>query len=613
MAEKKSNKVFLWMILGLMFVGLAGFGATGIRGTVRSLGTVGSKDVPISDYQRDLQTQLRALSAQIGSNITFAQAQSLGVDKQVLAQLVTKRVLDNEATRLGLSVGDDRVRQEVVQINSFQGLDGKFDRANYKEILRRNNMTEASFEGGIRDDLTRTILQGAIVGGVTLPAAYGNTLANYIDEARTITYAVVDPALLTNPIAEPTDADLQAYYEAHPADFTAPETKQITYAWLSPDMIRDQVQVDDQAVQDLYQQRIANFVKPERRLVERLAFPDQAAADKAKADIDAGTTDFDKLVADRGLDLSDVDMGDVDQTQLGAAGPAVFAALAGDVVGPFDTSLGPALFRMNAILAAETTTFDEAAPDLRDELAADRARRVIADQIDGINDLLAGGAKIEDLVAKTEMQQGNLDWTDATTDGIAAYDGFRTAAAAANVGDYPKIVELDDGGIFALRVDSVTPPALRPLADVRDAVVASWVTQATQAAVMAEAAQRASTITADTDFATVGLVPMNPGDLTRRSFVEGTPQTFLADVFKMTPGEVKVIDGGTDAIIVRLDSTRAPNLTDTATQAEIKQITDQGTSSVAQDIFDVFSSTLQSQTAVNINQAAVNAVHTQMQ
>lgn len=612
MAQKKSSKVFFWMILGLMFVGLAGFGVTGIRGTQRTLGTVGTKPVAIVDYQRDLQARLRTLSAQTGTTLSFEQAKSLGIDRQVLAQLVTKRVLDNEATRLGLSVGDERVREQVVTIPAFQAPDGKFDRTTYRDVLKRNNLTESGFETGIRDDLTRTLLQGAIVGGVTMPASYGTTVANYIDEVRTITYATVDASLLTAPIAEPSDADLQAYYDAHPADFTAPETKNITYAWLTPDMIRDQVQVDEQAVRDLYQQRLSDFVKPERRLVERLGFQDEAAAQQAMADIAAGKTDFDALVASRGLDLSDVDLGDVDKASLGAAGDAVFAAQPGDVVGPFDSSIGPALFRMNAVLAAETTTFEEAAPDLRDELAADRARRVISDKIDGINDLLAGGAKIEDLVKQTDMQQGSIAWTDKTNDGIAAYDQFRTTAAAASVGDFPKLVTLDDGGIFALRVDSVTPPTLKPFADVRSDVVAGWEKQATQEAVMAEATRRAQDITAETDFATLGLVPENPGDLTRRSFVEGTPQTFLADVFKMAPGDVKVIDGGTDAIIVRLDTVHAPDLTSTAVQADISQITQQGTNGVTQDIFEVFAASLQAQTKVSIDEATVNAVNAQM-
>jgi peptidyl-prolyl cis-trans isomerase D len=614
MARKKGGKAFVWIILGLLFVGLMGFGATGLSGTVRSIGTVGGTQISTGEYQRELNQQMRDFEAQIGQPMTFAQAQSLGLDANVRASLVTRHVLDAETASLGISVGDARVREEVLKVRAFQGVDGKFDRETYRFALERSGMTEAEFERGIRNDLSRTLLQGAIVGGIAEPADYADALVQFIAERRAITWAAVDATMLTAPVAAPTDAELQSYYEAHPADFTLPETKQISYVWLSPDMLRDSVEVDDVALQDLYQQRIDEFVKPERRLVERLAFADDTAAAAAKASIDAGVTTFDALVADRGLDLSDVDLGDVGQAQLGAAGEAVFAAQPGDTVGPFATDLGPALFRMNAVLAAETVTFDQARPDLRDELATDRARRVIDDQMDQINDFLAGGATLEDLASRTDMQQGTISWTADTAEGIAAYEGFRTAAAAAAPGDFAKLEQVDDGGIFVLRVDAVTPPALQDFAVVRDAVTLGWTAQATQAAVTARANALADDILADTDIATLGLTPRTEPSLTRRSFIEGTPPTFNQAVFQMTTGEVRVIDGvDGNAIIIRLDTISPPDPTDPDTAAQRQSIIDQATAGISQDIFDAYSKVLQGRTEVQINQAAVNAVHASFQ
>ena len=59
-----------------------------------------------------------------------------------------------------------------------------------------------------------------------------------------------------------------------------------------------------------------------------------------------------------------MDLGDVRKIDLGRAGDAVFAAAAGDIVGPLDSAVGPALFRVNAVLAAQETTFEEALPEL---------------------------------------------------------------------------------------------------------------------------------------------------------------------------------------------------------------------------------------------------------
>jgi len=45
---------------------------------------------------------------------------------------------------------------------------------------------------------------------------------------------------------------------------------------------------------------------------------------------------------------------------------------------------------------------------------------------------------------------------------------------------------------------------------------------------------------------------MTEAALTRTSFVGGTPPAFMTDVFAMETGDVRVIDNGTGAILVRL-------------------------------------------------------------
>ncbi|MCK0119729.1 SurA N-terminal domain-containing protein [Loktanella sp. F6476L] len=613
MAKSKAKQSAAWVIVVLLLIGLLGFGAGGLSGTIRSIGTVGDKSIPVVQYQRALNEQIRAFEAQVGTPVSFVQAQAIGLDQQVLNGVIAERTLDNEAAKLGLSVGDERVREEVLRVPGFRGLDGGFDREAYRSSLQRNGMTEAEFETSIREEAARTLLQGAIVDGVEAPQAYADTLARYIGEQRSITWATLTADDLTQPVPGPTDADIQTFYDENPDQFTAPETRAITYAWLTPDMIQDDVTVDATAVRQLYDDRIAQYVRPERRLVERLVYLDQTEADAAIAAITAEETTFEDLVAERGLALTDVDMGDVDENDLGAAGEAVFATNPGDIVGPFETDFGPALFRMNAVLAADETTFDEAEPELRAELAASRARRVIDDSREGINDLLAGGARLEDLADQTDLRIATIDWSTENRDDIAAYDSFRNAAATVAEGDFPDLFELEDGGIFTLRLDGITPPALRPLADVKDAAADAWQVARTQQAVLEEAEAVAAELTATAGFETVALVATSEENLTRRSFVEGTPPGFIQRVFEMETGEVITIDAGTFAAIVRLETQSVPAADDETLTADRDVFANSASAGIAQDIFEVFNAEIQRDTDVAINPAAVTAVHTSFQ
>lgn len=611
MAQSKGRQIGLWIIMGFLFVGLVGFGSTGLNGTVRSLGSVGDKDIPIQSYANALRAQIDSFSRQMGTQLSFQQAQAIGLDAQVLSQVVTSRTLDNEVTRLGLSAGDLRVRDEILRLDAFRGPGGDFDRALYAEQLRSNGLTEAEFETALREDLSRALLQGAVGGAVASPTAFGATIAARLGETRALTWASLGADSLTTPLPDPTDADLAAHHAANQDLYTRPEQRRISYAWITPDMLRDRVTVAEQDVRDLYDSRIDDYVQPERRLVERLVFGtgDEAAA--ARARLDSAETDFDSLVAERGLDLSDIDLGDVAPADLGAAAEGVFAALPGSVVGPLMSDLGPALFRINAVLDAQEIPFEEAAPDLRAELANQRARRMIADMRESVADLVAGGATIEDLADRTDMEAGTITWSDGMTDGIAAYAPFRTAAAGATEGALPELGELDDGGLFVLRLDGIDPPEPLALDAVRDQVTGDWRAAATAAAILARAEAAAASIAAGADFAAEGLLPVTEDALTRRDFVAGTPTDFLTRAFAMVPGQAIALphDGG--AIVLRLDTIRPADMASPAVSAETAALAARARDGIAEDIFASFAEALRSRTDIRIDDAALNAVNGQ--
>lgn len=611
MAEKKPYNIFVWIIIGLLIVGLMGFGATGLSGNVRSIATVGSKEISVSAYANEVQRQIRSLEAQLNEPIPFTEAREMGLDQLALSSLLRQRTLDNEATEMGLSIGDERVADEVINTPAFQGPNG-FDRTLYGDLLDQNGLTERDYEIQMREEAARTLLQLSLVTGLPRPDAFADTLVGYVEERRDFSFAVLTPDRLSSPVPTPDEDELRAFYDANPELFTTPEIRKITYVALTPDMIRDEIEIEEAQLRELYEQRIADYVIPERRLVERLVFASEEAALEAAQAVSSGESDFEALVAARGLDLADVDLGDVSRDDLRGAGDAVFGAQVGDVVGPVVTSLGPALFRVNAVLAADETPFEDAIPDLRIELAGARARRVIDDRRLGIEDLLAGGARLEDIADQTEMELGTLDWTEASEDGLAAYANFRDAAATTQPGDFPELLELEDGGIFVLRVDEVQEPTTRPLDEVRGDARAAWTADATAAALLAEAEEIAGRLSTRETWEDVGLTPIVETNETRRGFIEGTPPGFLEQtVFTLLgPGDARAVPGQNGGVIVvQLDAVSEPDPDDPQVVATRDQLAERAVNGIAQDVFDIYSRRLQERTEVQIDQAAINAVN----
>ncbi|AGT07871.1 peptidyl-prolyl cis-trans isomerase D [Paracoccus aminophilus JCM 7686] len=653
--------------MGFMLIGLGGFGIQNFSGGSSSdIGQAGDISVTAGDYARGVRNEMQNFSQRMGKAMTMEEAKQIGVPQIVLSRLFLSASLENEANRLGISVGDKTVGEQLLAIQAFRGLTGQFDRKVYADTLRQEGMTERQFEHDLRMDQARLMLQQAVTGGIKAPEAMTNLSASWLLETRNIRWQELLAKDLAAPVVAPDEATLEAWHKANADRFTAPEIRKITYVWITPEMIEEKVQIDDQALRDLYQQRIAEFVKPERRMVEKLVFQDDAAAAAAKARLDKGEVDFEGLAKERGLTLNDVDLGEVTKDQLGAAGDQVFALTQPGVTGPLPTNLGPALFSMNAILEPVNTTFEEAKPELRGEAALDRARRQIDEMRSQIDDELASGATLEDLAKDKGLELGKIDWTQSeepAQGSIAGYPAFRSAAGQVTTQDFAELKELDDGGIFALRLDETVPPTLIPFEEARPRVTEDWIASEThrrllaladegKVAAMSKTMAAAATETATTagaapettapettapettgtETATAEATTPVPGSdeaavsaeadkepwhevasLPRDGFISGTPQALVPGAFGLKEvGDTDIVSAENRVFLVTLEAINKADLGSDQAKPVLTNVGNRIGQSLQQDLFDYYARAVQAGQGVTINQAAIDAANSRM-
>ena len=613
-ARKTASNIFVWIILGLLFVALAGFGIGSFTGGASRVGSVGEEEITAEDYARALQNELRAQIAETQRPVTLRDLIAQGTDQAILRALVARAALADEARAMGLSVGDANVAAQITEIPGLVGPDGQFDRDAYEFELRQNGLTVAEFEEDIRADTARSLLQIAVIGGVVPNPVIAETITAYQSETRDIAVLTLTERDLPDPLPEPAPEDLRAYYTDNADRFTRPEAKRITYAWVTPAMLMDEVEIDENTLRALYDDRRDLYVQPERRLLERLVYLDAADAQAAADAIAAGETDFDTLVADRGLDLADVDLGEVARADLApAAAEAIFSDTDREIIGPVDSALGPALFRVNAVLTPSEVPFEVARDDLAAELAADAARRLVADLREEVDDMLAGGATLEELDSDTVLTLDTIDYTSAADGGIAGYDAFRDAADAVREGDFPELLDLSDGGIFALRLDEVVPPTLPPLDAIEAEVADAWAATQLRAALAERAEAVMAELATGADLADFGTLDTE-AQLRRQDRIPDAPPTLVAQVFQLTDlGDTAMVPGADRAVIARLDAIN-PGARDSEDTAMMLNFIDQAVAqSLAQDLFEAYGQALEDDKGIRLDQAVINAVHSQFQ
>ena len=168
MAAKRSkiSKTFAWVIVVILVLGLAGFG---IQDVLRSSGrnevaSFGSQKISSDEYVRSIQQEIRALSQQLGTNLTFSQAKSIGVTQLALKKLISSAILDQTLEDLGISQSNSTLEKSIKSNAAFLDLAGRFSPEKYKDTLLNVNLQPNEYEEILRKELSRNLLINLILG-----------------------------------------------------------------------------------------------------------------------------------------------------------------------------------------------------------------------------------------------------------------------------------------------------------------------------------------------------------------------------------------------------------------------------------------------------------------
>jgi peptidyl-prolyl cis-trans isomerase D len=482
--RKGAGRVFGMILMGMLVFSFAIWGIADIfTGYGRqSLISVGDIEIDLQDYTRAEQEALRAMSADAGRNLSKQEAMKMGLENRVLERLIGGAAVDNHAQDLGLGMSQDAVLAQIKKDPTFQDGAGNFSSIALQSILRSLNMSEQGYISEQRHRDMRRQLIGTVGDTAPAPQVLLDALVRYNDEQRTLRYVLV-PLSAAGSAKEPTDDELKKFYDNHHAQFTQPEYRKIGVMAVTPETVKDQVTITEDDLKAAFEKEKDKLGKPERRHVQQITYPDQAAAEAASQKIQAGT-DFAVIAKEQGLSDADFDLGTLKRDEMAdtAIAEEAFKLEKDKVSSPVTGKLGKVvLLRVTEIQPGEVVTFEQAKPDLEKAILKDRAERIILDLRDKIEDERASGAKLSEVADKLKLNYQSVDAVDLkgkAPDGSAvtlpAQTELLEAAFATDTGVENDPIEPKDAGIIWYEVLGETPEQLKPFDQVKEDVTKAW-------------------------------------------------------------------------------------------------------------------------------------------
>ena len=481
--------------LSLSFV-LWGIGDIFQGGISNAVATVGGTKIDQGEFARAYRNMIRNQGAQMGTELTPDAARKMGLGAVTLQQIISRAALDNEAIRLGLTTPDSAVAQDVRSMAAFRGPSGQFDRASFQMALQNAGYTEQQFLDEMRKDLTRTQLTTAMESNFLLPPSYAEGLFLYINERRAADYVVLGPNAAGD-IKPPDAAALAAYVKANAARWSTPEYRQGSYAVIAPSDVAGAITVTDAQIKQQYEAMKSTYMVPEKRDIQQIEFKTEAEAKAARQKIDSGTS-FDQLATQRGLKPADIALGTLTQADLPdpERAKAVFALPVDQVSQPLKTAFGSwVLARVTKIETGTSRTLEDATPEIRKSLQDQLTQAKLVDAVNLYSDARNAGDDLAQAAKKAGMRVVHLGAVDSrgmtpqgTRADIPADPEFLTALFNAEVGDDTDPFTTKLGAYYAIHVNGVTPPKLKPMSEIHDAALAAW-TGAERSKILAQKAK----------------------------------------------------------------------------------------------------------------------------
>ena len=619
--RNKAAKVVVWILSVFLIASFALWGIGDMfqgRSTATAVAEVGDTEVSRTEVQEQFRRVVDTMRARLGSTFDSQQAVQFGLLDEVLDRIVNGRLVSLEAQRLGLGAGEAQIAATIRNAPQFRGPGGQFDANRYHAFLRQERMGEDAYVAIVRDEILRSQLTGAVIGGAAVPKSLVALLYRYRNEQR-VADVVTVPLGEVSSIPDPDPATLAAFHKENAGMFTAPEYRKAVVLYLDPAERAKEIRPPEERIREEYEHRLPQISVPERRKLSQILLQDEEKAKQAAEALKQGK-DFDTVAREFGGG-GPVDLGDLRQQDLPKdIADAAFKAEEGSVAGPVRSPLGWHLIRVGKITRGTTPSYDEVrgriSDDLARELAVDALIKLTAD----VDDSLAGGATLEATAEKVNAKLLKIEAIDANgrdrsgspVAGLPSDPKFMQQLFSAPVGQLGVLEETAQGGFFLIRVEESEPPTLRPLDEVRKEAVEAWKrTQLAEAAkkkaeTVAAAARQAGGLAPAARTAELDVKTSKPFTRFIRDPSSPVPDALAGALFNAKPGDIVVAPAENGTAIGELKQVIAAE--PGSNEDERKQLQTQLESAMADDILGQYLVALRKRHPVTVDRQALDSV-----
>ncbi len=375
--------------------------------------SIDGHSITAGEFQQRYQSQIQAYQGAYGSQISEQMLRQLGIDQQILQQMVDEQAALAEAERRGIRVSDEELAQQIFAIPGLQE-NGRFiGEQRYEQLLRmqRPPLTKGQFEENMRRGMMIEKLRSALTGWMAVSDTEVESEYKLRNEKVKLQLVALTADKFRDKVTV-SDQDVASYFDAHKAEYRKGEQRKVRYLLFDRDQLRARTTVTPAEIQQSYSQNIAQYQSAETvhasHILLKTEGKDDAAVLKQAADVlkqaKAPGADFAALAKKYSEDEGSKDKGgDLGFFAHGRMVPdfenVAFAMEPGQISDLVKTQFGYHIIKMIEKKAAVTRPLDEVRAQIQEQIATQRVEQQLAERTRALDSRIKDPSDL-DVVAK---------------------------------------------------------------------------------------------------------------------------------------------------------------------------------------------------------------------
>jgi peptidyl-prolyl cis-trans isomerase D len=616
-------KIVMGVVLGLVSLGmllyLVPMPNTPLDSGGSGLADVAGQRVTIADVQRQLN--LISQRQQIPQQLRGFYA------RQIFDQIVFNRLLEVEASRLGLGVTDQELAKQIRLILPQAFPNGKWVGAQaYSNMVQQQlGLTVPEFESQLRQGILQQKFRKLVTAGVTVSPEQVRQEFLRRNEKVKIDYVLVQPSALAAKL-QPSQSDLEAWYNAHKSEYQVPEQRSANYLLLDQNLLQKNTTIPQDQMVAYYKKHLNLYKVPDRVHVEHILFMTvgkpsaeiaeiKKKAEKVLDELKHGAN-FNKLAKQYSEDPgSKAKGGDLGWIVKGQTVPefqhVAFSLPVGQISGLVKTQYGFHIIKVLGKETAHTKSFAEVRGQILQNMLADRVQQESEQISDKMADIVRTSSRQSLAAVESALESAGL--------GPALKPSLvkgQTPLVTVNqpIGDFGDSQEVRNAlfgqslgqlsmpirtkrGYMILVVNKVVPAHQGTFAEVKDRVQNDYVTAKSAEQARADAKEVASRLKQGQKFAQVAKslgFEVKSAEFSRTGNVAGLGASHFLPAFSAPVGQAQGPEqAGKKWVVYTVTAHEEPSPADFARQRD--SIRQELLNDAQDDAFDAFRKALEAQ------------------